>query len=108
MVSGAGQTEDEPDDAGSQTRTPHHCRRDDQSLCRLRGGNRARSLHGLYRHRRAIDEAAHDHGQTKGQQDSERVHLEHTDVGDDEGNERAEIAEGTGHLHAVEAVGDWR
>ena len=70
----------------------------------LRGGDGARCLHGLHGDRRAIDEAAHDHGNAEGQQHAERVHLEDADVGDDEGNERAEITEGAGHLHAVEAV----
>ena len=65
-------------------------------------------LHRLHGDRRAVDEAAHDHGHAEGEQHAERIHLEDADVGNDERNQRAKIAEGAGDLHAVEAVGDWR
>ena len=48
--------------------------------------------------------AADHHGDAEGEQDAEWVHLEHREVGDDEGDERAEITERAGDLHAVEAV----
>ena len=92
--------------SGCQARAPHHRRRDDERLRGLRGGDGAGSLHGLHRDRRAVDEAAHDHGQSECEQHPEGIHFEDADVGNDERDQRAQIAEGAGDLHAVEPVGN--
>ena len=104
---GAGQAEQQPDDTGRKAGAPHHRWRNDDGLGGLCRGDRAGRFHGLHRHRGAIDEPADDHGQPESQQHAEGVHLENADVSDDEGNERTEIAKGSGDLHAVVAIGDW-
>ena len=78
--------------------------REDERLCRLGRSDGAGRLHRLHRNGRAIDEAAHHHGNAEGEQHAERVHLEHGEIGDDEGDERAEVAERARDFHAVEAV----
>jgi hypothetical protein len=52
--------------------------------------------------------AADDHGDPEGEEHAKRIHLENADVGDDKGDESAQVAESAGDLHAIEAIGDWR
>ena len=61
---------------GREAGAPHHGGREDERLRRLRRGDGTRRLHRLYGYRRAVDEAADDHGEAECQQNAERVHLE--------------------------------
>ena len=69
------------------------------------GCDGTRRLHGLNGHGRPVVRPTYDQGNTEGEQDAERVHAYHADVGDDERDERSQVAERSGPLHAVEAIG---
>lgn len=61
----------------------------------MRDGRRADRLHRLHRHRRAEVEPRRDGDDTEAEQDTLRVESADGDVADDEGDQRAEVAEGT-------------
>jgi hypothetical protein len=65
------------------------------AVCVIAGADR---LHRLHRKRRTVEDADDDQGDAKGQEDACRVQLEQGDVGEDEGNQRAEVAEGAGQF----------
>jgi hypothetical protein len=69
--------------------------------------NCARHFHRLHGYRRTVDEAAEQHGYTEGKQHAEGVHLEDREVGDNEGDQRAEITKRARDFHSVKAIARW-
>ena len=100
----AGEAQDQPQQSRHPAGAVHGCLRDDRGLRRLGGGDGADGLHRLDRERGLVIQAADHHGGSKGKQNAEGVDFKHRDIGDDEGNQGAEIAEGAGPFHSIEAV----
>ena len=81
-----------------------HCRCQDYGSYRLSQGSGAYGLHGLDGERRSVVDAGGNQGYAKAHQDTGRIDLQDRDIGDNERNERAEIAEGSGKLREIESV----
>ena len=67
-------------------------------------GRRSDGLHRLDRKRRPVIEAGRHQGNAEHEKEPERFHLHDRDVGHDEGNQGADVAEGPGPLHLIVEV----